>query len=388
MRILLVNFMETTAPGGINKTVQEIATHLVKFGNRVTILQDNALNLDSHSFHNGYEIIRISSNFGKVFYGMSYEVIIYLKNNIKYLNPDIIHVHGYATFFSTSIIIYLRKFLKISIPIVFSPHYGTNSHDTFAGKHLWNIYSIYGKLVFKYADVIICASHFERENVLKCFNLDPCKLILIPHGVDQFRQLTKDKKDKIRLLYAGYLLELKGIQFILYAINVLIENYNIDVKLTIIGDGNYKNKLLKLARSLSIQNHIEWYQFFPAEKLYEEYMKSDIFILLSVSENYGIVVAESLAHGTPCIVAKTTALNEFINEPGCFGIEYPPNPKDLADLIVKITKNRIEVGPFSNKIRTWDKVVEDYQHIYIDLVNLKSKDDNVKENRAKTDELA
>ena len=105
------------------------------------------------------------------------------------------------------------------------------------------------------------------------------------------------------------------------------------------------------------------------KELYEKFRDADIFLLLSRSENYGIVVAEALALGTPCIVANTTALSEFTKEPGCSGIDYPPDPKELAELIIKIHESDVKVGPFSNKIRTWDEVAKDYEKVYVEMLN-------------------
>ena len=97
-------------------------------------------------------------------------------------------------------------------------------------------------------------------------------------------------------------------------------------------------------------------------------LKIDIFLLLSNSEAYGITVAEALALGIPCIITKITALNEFINEPGCFGVNYPPDPTEVAKMVLKIYTDDVKVGPFSDKIRTWDKVSKDYENVYLDFL--------------------
>jgi glycosyltransferase involved in cell wall biosynthesis len=105
------------------------------------------------------------------------------------------------------------------------------------------------------------------------------------------------------------------------------------------------------------------------EELYKKIRKADMSLLISRSENFGIQVAEVLAMGIPCIVAKTTALVEFLDEPGCFGIDYPPNSTELAELIINIKDRNPKVGPLSDRIRTWDKVVDDYERVYVSLLS-------------------
>jgi hypothetical protein len=55
------------------------------------------------------------------------------------------------------------------------------------------------------------------------------------------------------------------------------------------------------------------------------------------------------------IVAKRTALAEFLDEPGYFGINYRPNPTKLSGLILNVKNSNPKVGPLNDRITTWDK---------------------------------
>jgi glycosyltransferase involved in cell wall biosynthesis len=104
--------------------------------------------------------------------------------------------------------------------------------------------------------------------------------------------------------------------------------------------------------------------FLERADLMREIKNADVFVLLSNSEAYGIAVAEALALGTPCVVTNATALSEFTREPGCFGVDYPPDPETVAQLIIDVYERRVQVGPFSDKIRTWDAVGRAYERLY------------------------
>lgn len=371
MNILIINCSETISPGGVHTTIREMATNLSKKHN-VTVLQPNLLNLSKEEIYEGFKIIRVRSRFGKYFYDLSHEIYFYLKKHFKELNPDIVHVHGYHNLFWAEII-YLIKKIDPNIPIFLSPHFAIFSHDKFAGKYLWNFYNkIIGKKFISYPNMIIAASNFESDNLNQILNVPKEKIKVIPHGIT-YKDLNEKNKnyDVVNLLFVGYLLELKGVQYIIEALPELVYVNNLKVCLRIVGDGPYKKELRRLAEKLDVNQFIRWEGFVQPsqpEKLREFYKKSDIFLLLSQSENYGIVVSEALAMGTLTIVTKRTALNEFLDEPGCFGVNYPPDPKEVADLIRKIYESDVQVGPFSKKIRTWDEVVEDYEKIYSDLL--------------------
>lgn len=366
MKIILLNYSEITSPGGVHKTIREIAKNMSIRGHDVIILQDNSENLVCEEYFENYHIIRVKSKISKYFYGLSPAMIFYLKKHLKKINPDIIHIHGYHTLFSVSIIFFLKTILKINAPIIFSPHFDISSHETVAGKIFWRPYNQLSKKIILMCNKIIVASKFEKNNVIKIFKILNSDCIIIPHGISNDPKMTLPPKkinDKIKLLNAGYLLELKGIQYIIESLHILKFNYNREVLLTIIGEGPYKKKLIDLSNRLNVSDSIFWRPFLNLDELNNEYRNADIFLLLSRSENYGIVIAEALSYGTPCIVTNNTALSEFTSEPGCYGVPFPPNPKNVAALILKIM-NSPSVGPLSNRIKPWKEVANDYELLY------------------------
>jgi len=372
MKILLINYMETTSPGGINKVVAEIGINLSSKGHEVIVLQPNPLNLLDEEVYSNFKIIRIKSKIDKILYGFNPEFNIYLKKNITRINPDIIHIHGYHSAFIIGVIYNIKK-INSKKNIIFSPHFDVSSHDTFAGRYLWWIYNhLIGNKVMKLSDFIIAASEFEAKNIKNVLQVSEEKVKVIPHGVNSKGFKKKKRKiDTMNLFSAGYLLKLKGVQYVILTLYELINKMNINARLTIVGNGPYQKKLKKLALKLKVDDFINWRGFVSREDLLKEFKKNDIFFLLSESENYGIVVAEALTYGMPVILTKKTALKEFIKEPGCFGVDYPPNPKEVAELVLKILKSNMKVGPFSNKIRIWKNVVEDYENLYNNFLEKK-----------------
>jgi glycosyltransferase involved in cell wall biosynthesis len=369
MKLLLVNYMETTAPGGINRAVREIGAQMVQRGHDVTVIQANPMNLSAEEMCNGFKIIRVKSRVASFLYDLNPAMYFYLSKNFTRLNPDVVHVHGYASLLPLEILHFLRG---AECPVAFSPHYDIQSHDTLAGKYLWNVFNhAIGDHSYTAAGKVICASRFENENVKRDFRVTDERIEVIPHGVTHLEPPRKDirKTQDISLLYYGWLLELKGVQYILKGLYELQHVFGKRATLKIIGDGPYKGTLSNLARELRLQSSISWYPFLPEEELYREIRAADVFLLLSRSENYGIAVAEALALGVPSIVAKTTALMEFLDEPGCFGVGYPPDPTELAELIINVKDTHPHVGPLSERIRTWGQVAGKYERLYATLLH-------------------
>ncbi|MEL7665488.1 MAG: glycosyltransferase family 4 protein [Methanosarcina mazei] len=383
MKVLMINYMETTAPGGINKTVREIARNMSKMGHEIIVVQSNPLNLDNEEIYENFKIIRIPSICKNYLMGINPELHSYLKNYQDRIAPDVVHIHGVHSLLSFQCILII-KYLNDRLPIIFSPHLDV-AKSTLAGNYLWNIYTQIGVRIFKSVTHITSCSNFEANNIAHMFDVSPDKISIIPHGVDSIDLIKPcNVTHNIRLVYSGYLIKRKNVDYLLSGLNSLIYDYGVEkVLLTIIGEGPEKKTLLKMANRLKLTEHVIFKPFLPRDELIQEIKGSDIFLLLSESEAYGIVVAEALSQGTPCIVSNSTALNEFTNEIGCYGIDCPSDSRKLAQLILDIYEKKLKVGPLSNKIRTWDKVAEDYELLYNMMLyqnqqtssNLQSKSD-------------
>ena len=371
MNILLTNCMETLSPGGVNKVVAELGKGLSEKGHTVTVLQGNPLRLASEEIYEGFKIVRIGSPLETHLHSLNGKLYFYVKKHLKELDPQVVHLHGHVLV--TPEVFYAVRRIDHAIPTVINFHVDAFS-GTLGRRLFWNLYTEIDKNVAKTATHIVADSNFEADYVRETFYVRDDKLATIHLGVDPvFQRSSKHKKNRrkneIRLLFVGYLIKRKNVQSVLYALHELVHNLETkEAHLTIVGSGPEKAHLLHLAEELQIDDHIMWKESLGQAELANEFVKADVFLLLSKSEAYGITVAEALSIGTPCIVADTTALREFTKEPGCFGVESPADPQRVARLILHILENKVEVGPFSNKIRTWAPVVHDFEAVYQNVV--------------------
>lgn len=365
MKILTINCTDITQIGGINYSIKRVSEELVKRGHECYVLSINPGSLSSKENINGVNVIRVKSPVSKHLYWFSPSMARFLTRNLgKSLNTDIAHIHQYRSLLTPEVAYLLRH---KHLPFVFSPHYAREEYNTLAGKYLLGYYKPIGNKAFKWAEMVVTNSEYSKYMLMTDFDMRPDKIEVIPHGVDNLEavkgKVRKASQSSISLLYAGVLIEKKGIHYIIQTLSEL-KRRDRQAYLTIVGEGEYEYKLKGLARKLNVEDSISWREPLSSEELHQKVMEADIFLLLSRGESYGIVVTEALAAGTPCIVTKTTALTEFLTEPGCFGVSYPPDSNEVADLIIRIHDRNIQVGPFSHKIRTWDKVAIDYEKLY------------------------
>lgn len=160
--------------------------------------------------------------------------------------------------------------------------------------------------------------------------------------VEHFQRMTADK-EKIRtsfrakwgiasssyvILYVGRLIESKGIQDLLEAYIQIHEGERKSIELLIVGHGSYEDLLKQKAKGLTgvhFVGHVEY------DNIHEVYLASDLLVLPSYDDPWGLVINEALACGLPVIT--TTAVAAGIDLVGPEGII---DPGDIIDLKRKI----------------------------------------------------
>src|SRR5699024_10841365 len=132
----------------------------------------------------------------------------------------------------------------------------------------------------------------------------------------------------------------KNIESIINAMKVLKKEKNLTAELTVVGkikDQKYYNEL----QNVDEFNHIN---FVDKIKLIQLYMKSDIFIMPSFTETFGLVYAEAMTQGLPVIYSAGQGFDQQFEE-GTVGYRVDPNDvNDIAQNIYRIFHERDKIS--------------------------------------------
>jgi glycosyltransferase involved in cell wall biosynthesis len=194
-------------------------------------------------------------------------------------------------------------------------------------KAIWDILC---RLLAGRRTTIVAASGREAEAARKRFPRIPVKIV--ENGVAVPERVTHRESAVFRILFLGRLHVIKGIENLIEACK-LLKGRGDDFRLRIVGpsEPGYLESLKEQARRSGLGNTIEFLG--PVDESVKEalFAESDVLVLPSFSENFGLVVAESLAHGVPVIVSDKTPWRS-VEERGC-GRWVPNDAKSLADAI-------------------------------------------------------
>lgn len=186
----------------------------------------------------------------------------------------------------------------------------------------------------------------KKENVyIRCQASATFSKVSIEHINDR---RTIPLADKIKLLYVGRLSPEKNLQKLLLAIPILLKN-NIEVELSIVGDGGDRSVLEMMAVDLNIDKNVIFRGSKSIEELVNYYMDADVFVLPSLSEPWGLVINEAMRHALPCVVSNICGCVPELIYDNNTGVTFDPKSEDeLAYAIIKI----IELIKSDKKLHT------------------------------------
>lgn len=198
--------------------------------------------------------------------------------------------------------------------------------------------------------------------------------VVIPFGIDNFwfaNTVTNKKKDdqQIKLLYVGKINKNKNIISSIKACELLI-NQNQNVSFTIVG--NIEDKLI--GKTLMKYDFVNYIPFLQQEELLTIYRDSDIFIMPSIKESFGLVYAEAMSQGLPIIYSSGQGFDKHFKE-GTVGLSVEPtNIEEIVNSIFEIynnynyySKNCIDLV---EKFK-WKNIINQYKSLFEQSYNLK-----------------
>ncbi len=235
--------------------------------------------------------------------------------------PDLIHLQTYEMGSAA-----LRIKEKLGIPYIITEHssnlYGENTR--LSDKLLQKIYSE--------SEHNIAVSPYFANFLSSRFNTE---FEYIPNSIDlqTFTTTVKEESDGVRLIHVAHTVPIKQQDLLLQAFKLAITNHK-NITLTIVGDGPELKKLRSLAIDLDIERNVSFLGKLSNKEVRDRMQQSDIFILTSKKETFGVVLIEAMATGLPCISTKSGGPEDIIVNKD-LGLLCEQNSKAIASAIIE-----------------------------------------------------
>ncbi len=293
----------------------------------------------------------------------------YLKKNY----PDIVHAHDWLTFEAGII---AKK--QHDLPLV--AHVHATEFDR-AGAHSGNpiIHEVEQEGLMM-ADKIIAVSEATKRIIHEKYHIPLNKIDVVYNSLDEGYHNADYHFSKNAYSYLEYMKTLgytiistvgrftvqKGLHNLLHAAALAIRK-NPKLLFILAGDGEERNDLINLSAELGIGKNVLFTGFIRGKRLRDIYSISDIFVMSSVSEPFGLTALEAAHHGDALILTKQSGVSEIIWS--AMKYDYWDERK-LADEILAVTNNFPLRQTLQENVKgeyckiSWDQVAKKCLTIY------------------------
>lgn len=344
MKVVQVTPRYAPRTGGVETQVQELSERLVNRGHDVSVITADAdRSIPSLETRNGVSVRRYTG----IAPGGAFHIAPGVLRAVR-TDADVVHAHNIHSLplpFAT---------VASSARVVATPYYHGASASGWRNV-LWRGYRPIAGLALRRAAAVTAVSDWERSMLADDFGVD-ADVIPIGLNVAKFHNAEPVERDRPYLFCVTRLETYKGVQHVIEALSEISE-----YDLVVAGDGPYRGELESLTRDLDLAGRVEFLGNVDHDDLPSYYAGAEVYISLSEFESYGITVAEALASGTPCVIRKGSALDEWTGQRGCTGVT------DVTPDTVRAAVNRVRNSPPSRSVvPEWDCVVDKFLSVYTD----------------------
>lgn len=286
---------------------------------------------------------------------------------------DIIHAHDWLTYPAG---IHAKN--VSGKPLVIHVH--ATDFDRSRGHVNPTVYGI-EKDGMDHADCIMCVSELTRQTVINHYHQDPAKCITMHNAVyplsqdilDMVEEKRKDhhqRKEKI-VTFLGRITMQKGPEYFVEAASLVLQRTH-NIRFCMAGSGDMMNDMINLVASRGIADRFHFPGFMRGKQVYEAFADSDVYVMPSVSEPFGISPLEAMQCGVPSIISKQSGCAEILDK--CIKTDYW-DINAMADAMYSLCTNdslheylKVEGKNEVDQI-TWEKVGKRIYDVYNQLIH-------------------
>lgn len=215
---------------------------------------------------------------------------------------------------------------------------------------------------YQNAHHIIVHTYYQKEVIIQKEGFADLDITVLPLGIDTSVFCPKEEKissSENRLLFVGRISRLKQIEIAIKAVCYLQANHSHKTKLSIIGpvsDTAYYDELKELVSELNASEYVVFLGSVQHDALIEHYQNSDVLLLPSQHESFGMVITEAMSCGVPVVALKGAGGPDEIITDGIDGILS--TPEEYTEAVLQFFQNQEAVKQM--KINARETVIAKY----------------------------
>lgn len=220
---------------------------------------------------------------------------------------DVIHAHDWLTYMAGIAAKRLSgKPLVVHVHATSFDRSSDNNIDT-------RVYEI-EKRGMEAADKVITVSDLTRNIVITKYGIDPDKVVTVHNAVDfsgrSEVKVEKGVKDKV-VTFLGRITFQKGPEYFIEAAAKVLKRCN-NVRFVMAGSGDMMNRSIRQVARLGISDRFHFTGFLRGTEVQKMFALSDVYVMPSVSEPFGISPLEAMRSGVPSVISRQSGAAEVL----------------------------------------------------------------------------
>ena len=220
---------------------------------------------------------------------------------------DIIHAHDWLTYLAG-----IAAKQLTGKPLVVHVH--ATSYDRGDEKHIDSRVLDIETRGMQYADKVVAVSELTRNIVINKYHIDPDKVVTVHNAVDfsSRENLTVERgvKDKV-VTFLGRITFQKGPEYFIEAAAKVLKRTR-NVRFVMAGSGDMMNRAIRQVARLGISDRFHFTGFLRGNEVQKMFALSDVYIMPSVSEPFGISPLEAMRSNVPSIISHQSGAAEVL----------------------------------------------------------------------------
>ncbi len=221
---------------------------------------------------------------------------------------DVIHAHDWLTYLAG---IEARK--VSGKPLVVHMH--ATEFDR-SGENVNQLVYDIERTGMEAADMVIAVSHLTRNVVINRYGIPADKVITVHNGVEPPRETTgidiRRHVDEKIVTFLGRITYQKGPEYFIEAAHKVLKRYP-DVRFVMAGSGDLLPGMIRRVAKLGMGTRFHFTGFLKGDDVDRMFGLSDVYVMPSVSEPFGISPLEAMRSNVPVIISKQSGVAEVLN---------------------------------------------------------------------------
>ena len=219
---------------------------------------------------------------------------------------DVIHAHDWLTYAAG-----IAAKRVSGKPLVIHVH--ATEFDR-SGENINTIVYNIEKMGMEEADRVITVSNLTRNIVINKYGIDPAKVVTVHNAVDfnEFKHIDAHRGVDDRIItFLGRITFQKGPEYFIEAAAKVLKRVS-DVRFVMAGSGDLMNRSIRRVAQLGIADRFHFTGFLRGDDVKRMFAYSDVYVMPSVSEPFGISPLEAMKSNVPTIISKQSGVAEVL----------------------------------------------------------------------------